>query len=186
MVVRVGDCSLLNTMTHPRKTILESKWASRGWTSQESFLSRRRLVFTESQLYFESGSLNFFESITHDMEFLGEINRMGQTLRHMSTSIFSGINIHESTEMVDRYRILAVEYSSRYLTHDSDFCNAFEGMTKHFHDNGVGQFWGIAYQRSKPESEESKYCSPILESFVSSLNLYHDEPSSMSRPLVPS
>ncbi|KAH7356240.1 heterokaryon incompatibility protein-domain-containing protein, partial [Pyrenochaeta sp. MPI-SDFR-AT-0127] len=33
--------------------VKKSTWMSRGWTFQEMLLSRRRLIFTESQMYFQ-------------------------------------------------------------------------------------------------------------------------------------
>ncbi|KAF2279013.1 HET-domain-containing protein, partial [Westerdykella ornata] len=41
----------------PRDVIRASKWASRGWTFQESKLSRRTLFFTDDQVIFECGSM---------------------------------------------------------------------------------------------------------------------------------
>jgi hypothetical protein len=38
---------------NPRYEISRSKWNTCGWTYQEMFLSRRCLVFTESQIYFQ-------------------------------------------------------------------------------------------------------------------------------------
>ncbi|KAK8849141.1 HET-domain-containing protein [Apiospora arundinis] len=37
----------------PQRYIQQSIWATRGWTYQEAYLSRRRLFFTDVQLYFE-------------------------------------------------------------------------------------------------------------------------------------
>jgi hypothetical protein len=41
-----------------------SKWSSRGWTFQEGLLSRRRLVFTPSQVYFQCQCLHCHESLS--------------------------------------------------------------------------------------------------------------------------
>jgi hypothetical protein len=45
----------------PYTEIMDSMWNTRGWTYQEMFLSRRRLVFAESQMYFQCGTSDFQE-----------------------------------------------------------------------------------------------------------------------------
>ncbi|KAH3995743.1 hypothetical protein HBI56_146050 [Parastagonospora nodorum] len=40
----------------------QSHCSTRGWTFQEAALNRRRLVFTEDQLYFECRTMNCSES----------------------------------------------------------------------------------------------------------------------------
>lgn len=42
----------------PDRENLRKRWASRGWTFQESLLSRRCLVFTEERVYFECGQMS--------------------------------------------------------------------------------------------------------------------------------
>ncbi|KAF2736271.1 HET-domain-containing protein, partial [Polyplosphaeria fusca] len=60
-VVEVGDVEIINSMPHPHNTILRSRWSTRAWTLQEAVLSRRRLVFTQDQTYFECGLMNCCE-----------------------------------------------------------------------------------------------------------------------------
>ncbi|PVH70087.1 HET-domain-containing protein, partial [Cadophora sp. DSE1049] len=60
-VVSIGNMSIISTMPHPHHTIKASKWMTRAWTLQESVLSRRRLVFTNDQIYFECNAMNCFE-----------------------------------------------------------------------------------------------------------------------------
>lgn len=58
----------------PKAEIFNSAWNSRGWAFQEAALSRRRLAFTKSGVYFQcyemqcvealSGAVPFSESIT--------------------------------------------------------------------------------------------------------------------------
>jgi hypothetical protein len=43
--------------------IQASAWSTRGWTMQENLLSRRRLVFTESQTYFQCWNMHCCEGI---------------------------------------------------------------------------------------------------------------------------
>ncbi len=39
-------------------------WSSRAWTYQEGLLSRRRLLFTESQVYFQCMEMHCWEGIS--------------------------------------------------------------------------------------------------------------------------
>lgn len=44
---------LASTMRNSQVAIGSSRWANRGWTYQEGALSKRRLVFTDDQVFFE-------------------------------------------------------------------------------------------------------------------------------------
>lgn len=59
---KIGGHKLVNTLDNAHIQILESKWAKRGWTYQEAILSRRRLVFTGQQVYFECRSMYAYEA----------------------------------------------------------------------------------------------------------------------------
>lgn len=48
----VGSVHFRHDGRHSLEEIECSKWATRGWTMQESYLSRRRLFFTERQMVF--------------------------------------------------------------------------------------------------------------------------------------
>jgi hypothetical protein len=50
LLFRFGSFSLMNTPWHLSITVHESTWATRAWTFQEGFLSRRRLFFTNDGL----------------------------------------------------------------------------------------------------------------------------------------
>lgn len=50
---RIGNHTLISTMHDPIDVTSSTKWASRGWTYQEVICSRRRLVFTDEQVFFE-------------------------------------------------------------------------------------------------------------------------------------
>ncbi|OAL46450.1 HET-domain-containing protein [Pyrenochaeta sp. DS3sAY3a] len=56
--------TLLSLLRDPRQDILESKYYTRGWTYQESVLSNRRIVFTDSQVYWECNCMATHESIS--------------------------------------------------------------------------------------------------------------------------
>ncbi|KAH6705134.1 heterokaryon incompatibility protein-domain-containing protein, partial [Leptodontidium sp. MPI-SDFR-AT-0119] len=45
-----------------RRMVMETKWGSRAWTYQEFVLSRRMLIFTESEIFYHCGTLTHRES----------------------------------------------------------------------------------------------------------------------------
>ena len=48
----------------PVNEVETSKWNTRGWAYQEGLLARRRLVFTESQVYFQCTAMHYHESLS--------------------------------------------------------------------------------------------------------------------------
>ena len=55
---------LASTMRSAREAIGSSRWATRGWTYQEAALSKKRLVFTDDQVFFECKGMSCSESHT--------------------------------------------------------------------------------------------------------------------------
>ncbi|PMD13440.1 HET-domain-containing protein, partial [Hyaloscypha hepaticicola] len=51
--ITVGEYDIVSALSNPVRDVRNSKWMSRGWTYQEALLSKRRLIFTEKQVYFE-------------------------------------------------------------------------------------------------------------------------------------
>jgi hypothetical protein len=47
----------------PEHAIKDSVWNTRGWTFQELVLSRRRLIFTRSQMYFQCNNMHRLENM---------------------------------------------------------------------------------------------------------------------------
>lgn len=68
--VCIGSRTLFATFPDPQTRISRSKWSTRGWTFQEGLLARRRLVFTDQQVYFQCAETGVFEAYDRS----GEIN----------------------------------------------------------------------------------------------------------------
>lgn len=62
-VVELDSCTILSTGPDPIFETQRSRWWSRGWTFQESLLSRRRLIFTEHQSWFECAQGSWIEAL---------------------------------------------------------------------------------------------------------------------------
>ena len=65
---RSRDVTAMWYPADPHSTIVKSNWSTRGWTFQEAVLSRRRLVFTDDQTYFEFGTMSCLESIQYPLK----------------------------------------------------------------------------------------------------------------------
>lgn len=152
----------------PHKEILESRWSTRGWTYQEAVLSRRRLVFTDRQVYFECRSMACYESLRIPLQDLFpssvDIFRLPQIFSssHLkstvsASSVAQAAQDTEDEQLVPRdwkmfafnaYTRCAERYSQRTLTFESDSLNAFGGMIKRFESLEQGtlrHLWGIPF-----------------------------------------
>lgn len=145
--------TFLSSLPDPAYLINQSKWMSRGWTYQEGLLSRRRLIFTEYQVYFQCSAMHCFESINFPLDgwhVIGKAEsvkaKSGQSERYpqyLTTSrVFPIQGIAEtSSDFASRVN----EYGQRSLSFDADGLNAFLGVLKVFEnaDPPVFHYWGI-------------------------------------------
>ncbi|KAI9162935.1 hypothetical protein HJFPF1_04530 [Paramyrothecium foliicola] len=155
----------------PHKEILESHWMTRGWTYQEAVLSRRRLVFTDRQVYFECCSMACYESLRVTIEtssveqpswvnafrlpYLFTLPRFGTATLISAASQqldHAAQKEHDAqtwkTDIFNAYTRSVEGYSHRTLTYDSDSLNAFGGMIKRFESSVHGplrHLWGIPF-----------------------------------------
>jgi Heterokaryon incompatibility protein (HET) len=117
----------------------QAKWATRGWTYQEHMLSRRSLIFTNSEILFHCGTETYREyssSIWREVSFLnwGDSDSIGDQssiattyLRHMVGMPEEG-TLYKRESFLSDYERCVMEYSRRELSYDSDALNAFAGM----------------------------------------------------------
>jgi len=125
------------------KGVAGSRWQTRGWTMQESILSRRRLIFTEKQVYWRCAKAIWLEETI--LENLGNVH-LQKFLRvpgNISNHGFktSGIE-HRYYEM---YEQIVTSYLRRQLTFESDTLNAFTGITHSLSTVGPRKqfLWGL-------------------------------------------
>ncbi|KAH8814818.1 heterokaryon incompatibility protein-domain-containing protein [Xylogone sp. PMI_703] len=140
----VGDC-LLTGVAQPRSDIDASKWIQRGWTYQEGALSRRRLVFTQTQVYFQCYDMQCVESISapvpsgnlmhaifapyKDEEEEGEGGEEeGEDEEGEKGSAGGALDALNSALTINR---CIKEYAGRDFTYPSDVYNAFRGVLQH-------------------------------------------------------
>jgi hypothetical protein len=162
------DMDIISSMQDPHNSVLSSKWASRGWTYQEATLSRRRLVFTEEQMYFECKAMNCIESISAPLDAMHTSDK-----RSFQPCFRVGIFGRGSWPQFGRFDVKNMnqnstfilflghveDYCSRDLSYDQDSLNAFAGIIRSFQirKNPVFQLWGVPYPDEAQTGERSAY-----------------------------
>jgi hypothetical protein len=117
-LLTIGDHTFI-ALRDPQEEVRLSRWNARGWTYQEALLSRRRLVFTDTQIYLQCLSDHFLEG-----EDEGQASR-GLFLQPAFPG--SGIGYSES-EVYDRL----AEYFFKDLSYETDIIDAFLGIFQAF------------------------------------------------------
>ncbi|KAG6006683.1 hypothetical protein E4U21_006758 [Claviceps maximensis] len=155
-----GNVTLVSSLRDPRLDIQSSKWFTRGWTYQEGLLARRRLIFTERQMYWECEGMSCPETLflplatyyDRDQEKMCDFVRPG---------LFNGVSYLDGSweawkrlpQAVEEPSTLSIfresdkhitQYTKRNLTFDEDSLNAFEGITRRLEKTiGRGKLGGI-------------------------------------------
>lgn len=167
-----------------------SKWVTRGWTYQECYFSKMRLVFTKSQVLFLSNQTYAEESVHRLFHRLRD-----PTYTVTSPRIFKNLIPEQSSDELDflTQHLLGQleEYSKRELTYPTDSLNAFLGVLnststdKSFEGQRYLRFqhisWGLFVRKQKNGSRKlsGKDCLRVY------LDWYHVTPAAR-RPEFPS
>jgi hypothetical protein len=153
--INVGEYDLVSALSNPVRDVRNSKWIGRGWTYQEALLSKRRLFFTEKQVYFECAGATFMETVAEPEELMlaqadaamnpeihdGNIGTLLDT-RHRLFSADYLSQISENPWLI-QHRI--AEYTARSLTFESDTLDAFLGILNQFRNPecSISHVWGV-------------------------------------------
>jgi hypothetical protein len=129
----IGNHVLASTMRRPGQLIASSTWATRAWTYQEGLLARRRLVFTEEQVYFECSSMNHREAVDLEVD--------ATELAHFGPRP----GLHSRGEGGRAILQTIAAFTALKLTHESDIHNAFMGILKAYMraDPPIPSYWGV-------------------------------------------
>jgi len=103
-------------------------WFRRGWTLQEGYFSRRRLIFTEKQVLFDCDEGVISEDLQHSqIRYHSELEKWQPNV--------DGEMIYDLIE----------SYTERVLTYDVDILNAFDGILGEFEQQTppIRSYWGI-------------------------------------------
>jgi hypothetical protein len=118
----------------PQQLTLSSTWHSRAWTYQEGFLSRRRLYFTEEQVFFECQASLFEETPTQFASL--SLDRLvdDSPLKDLRRNSFLRPPLFSVLYKRDYQTLWSIihGYSKRNLTFQHDTLNAILGIFKSF------------------------------------------------------
>ena len=123
--------------------VLQSKWASRGWTLQETYLSKKCLLFTMKEVIFACNT-----------ELICEYSRVKHQRQLGITGVVFGPGF--ATELdEDKAPIRLIEaYSKRQLGRQDDALKAISGMLHTLTKPGskYARLWCILYERPEQPS----------------------------------
>jgi hypothetical protein len=185
-VLELEQYRVLDVPEIPHTAIPKSKWSTRAWTLQEAFLSRRRLVFTRDQAYFECTVMNGCESLTEDRNLTHYRNKTMMKDEH-HPGIFAGRKQYSESPRAGAWhlkqnqrlslRTLIEEYTSRKLTCEKDSNNAFMGIMKQFQsrDPSLRHIWSMPI---KEDDFSRGAFYPTTNSFLWKHDRKNDEPPS--------
>jgi hypothetical protein len=150
----VKDLELLSSFPSLYMSISESRWETRAWTFQEDRLSRRKLYFTETQLYFQCSCSIFCEDA------VGEGNRSDAFI-YPYTNLWSTSAIQSSqwdnqehtatwlsrspyrspVESISSYARLVSQFCGRQMSDPKDIIHAFDGILSSLRSSMNTEFW---------------------------------------------
>ncbi|KAI1858895.1 uncharacterized protein JN550_012354 [Neoarthrinium moseri] len=168
----------------PRREILGSRWATRGWTFQEAVLSPRCLVFTQYQMYFECRTACCYESLNINIQ-KAPNDILPWLFEFMKPRLFVGDQgnepgqHHPHTTKRDRFMAYvecAEKYSRRTLSYDEDSLNAFAGMIKRFEATDrlpVRHIWGVPFFDPRDDTSPSDIVD-YVGFLMAGLSWWHD------------
>jgi hypothetical protein len=168
---RMGQRTLDSTPLFCRDTLESTTWCTRGWTYQEGLLSTRRLVFTDTQLYFECQERFRMEGwMTPEHKFWRRSKQSTGSWFDIQTERDPGLFPSvKSNAMVVLSRIEA--FSKRSLTYENDVLNAMLGVFASLRRaDGLQHLWGVPYCDSDPCRRSIPPLKVSLRRFLSSLS----------------
>lgn len=126
--IRIGCRTLFATLPNPKTLIDCSKWSTRGWTFQEGLLARRRLVFTDQQVYYQCRQFASFEAFYNSVKAFSPINPYDG----FDTPVYPYFSIAADGMPEIWSRIHS--YAELALTNEQDILNGFLGILKYYEE----------------------------------------------------
>jgi hypothetical protein len=192
-MAKVQANCIVSTLGHPIHAINNSKWSTRGWTYQEAVLSRRRLVFTDHQVYFECNKMNTYESFSAPLDLLHSQDKSDfhSFLRpHVFDTALGGWGPDSSSFLSDSstlslFAAHVENFSARELSYESDTLNAFTGIAQTLKlglvNNPVFHLWGIPFELLYNSAKDTKKVREAnVKSFVHALQWHLRDRSTKS------
>ncbi|KAL6353891.1 hypothetical protein LRP88_12886 [Fusarium phalaenopsidis] len=138
--IKISGRTWVSAQTTLQRQIMSSRWWSRAWTYQEGLFSRRRLYFTETEIFFECNTICTQEGLAYDLHHLSDlVGTHRSDIYHGAFGYWRG-NLDEHI----------TEVAGRQLTHQSDALNVMRGIFRAFSSmcSPIRHFWGIPIDRN--------------------------------------
>lgn len=144
LFVNFKDQLFVSSGPHLRDLLRLSKWASRGWTYQEGLLSKRRLIFTEYQTYFEYQSSHCCEAIGAPPDVLFQDSPIIDA-HPMASRDFRVFPLDKPVAKAHQIMERIQDYASKQLSYQSDALNGILGVlaTTEKRKPSITHLWGI-------------------------------------------
>ncbi|KAI9644823.1 hypothetical protein NHQ30_006850 [Ciborinia camelliae] len=127
---KVQGLNLITTQKHYQTWKHGTIWETRGWTFQEMVLSKRLMIFTDSQVFFQCK-----KSLWCEDTILENLNPKVTCESKASGDI--RLESHTSMGAFTSYTTLLYDYTCRSLGNQSDALNAFLGIQHHLQKRGL-------------------------------------------------
>lgn len=140
--------------------VAESKWASRGWTFQEFYRSRRRLIFTEHQVIFMCNSQIRYKIALSGINWPGPDSPStedGYWARRWLPHCGVAKDLKSIWTAIDRAAGHLQAYSNRNLTYDSDSLDAIAGALDSLRKDSVHHIWGALFRHTAPRAKANQH-----------------------------
>ncbi len=141
---KIGKHFFITTADSPTTSLYKTEWNTRGWTFQEALLSRRRLVFTEEQMYFECHGMYCCESLKLPLEYMHRKDKQGFKKSFCENGLVGAFPKGIGSTNLEIVRRIE-EYTKRKLSDPNDILNGMLGIFIAFErsDLEVKHYMGI-------------------------------------------
>jgi len=138
--------------------VAESKWASRAWTFQEFYRSRRRLIFTQNQMIFICNSQMKYELALSGTKWTASNDSPtedGYWARRWLPHCGAAKGQSHLWTTIDRAAGHLQAYSDRHLSYDSDSLDAISGALDSLRQESVYHVWGALFRYATEHAGDS-------------------------------
>ncbi|KAI0105723.1 heterokaryon incompatibility protein-domain-containing protein [Nemania sp. FL0031] len=146
--VVIGKTQLIELSSNGEDAIMASKWATRGWTYQEGYLSKRRLIFMENEVLFVCN-----REVAREPVIVREGDR-DREINENNARSQKGYSMHSFHQLmplsdiylkpIECFETHIHEFSKRSLSDPSDGLKAFLSiLNNHELITTVTHLWGI-------------------------------------------
>lgn len=125
---QLGDYKVVSSLVTATVSLSGTVWKKRGWTFQEGLLSRRRLIFTYDQVYFECNGMHCAEVLHLPLDEMLD-KRSGKARVEVPLGAFATKSIGDYPWRIMLY---VSDFAARQLTYQADALNAIQGIFRAF------------------------------------------------------